>query len=155
MSYIDNNLVAGERVIFRTRKHLIIFFFPILWTVFALYASTYINANPILVKVDWIPALLTVLFWGYVWLEYQFSEFAVTNKRVMMREGFFTRHANEMRLTAISQVSIDQGLIGQLLNYGIVTINAFGAADSYTMIDKPGLFQRAVNEQTDLAGRVG
>lgn len=155
MGYIDNNLVADERIVFRTRKSLFIFFFPFIWTVFAWYASDYMNANSILRQLNWIPAGLTLLFWAYVWLEYNFSEFAVTNKRIMMREGFFVRHANEMRLSTVSQVAIDQGLIGQVLNYGIVTISAFGAADSFTMIDKPGAFQRAVNQELDkvIAGR--
>lgn len=149
MGYIDNNLVTDERVLFRTRKSLIIFAFPVVWTIFAWYAAAYMNANLMLKQINWIPAGLTVVFWGYIWLEYYFSEFAVTNKRIMMREGFFVRRANEIRLAAISQVSIDQGLIGQMLNYGIVSISAFGAADSYTMIDKPGGFQRAVNQEID------
>jgi len=94
---------------------------------------------------------LRFFFWAYAWLEFQFSEFAVTNKRVMLREGFFVRHANELRLRTISQVNIEQGLIGQLLNYGTVSLNAFGARDAYTIIDKPYLFQRTINEQLDRA----
>ena len=68
-----------------------------------------------------------------------------------MREGFFTRHSNEMRLTAISQVNVDQNIIGQMLNFGTVSINAFGASDDYNLISNPGMFQRMVNEQLDRA----
>lgn len=78
-----------------------------------------------------------------------FSEYAVTNKRVMMREGFFFRHTNEMRLSTISQVNVNQSLLGQLLNYGIVTLMAFGAQDSYTIISQPNQFQRYINQQAD------
>jgi uncharacterized membrane protein YdbT with pleckstrin-like domain len=149
MSYIDKNLLQDERIQFRTKKHLIIFFFPVVWLIFSIYATDYMRSNPFLIKLAWVPWLLALIFWGYVWLEYVTSEFAVTNKRVMMREGFFNRHANEVRLSAISQVTIDQSLIGQLLNYGVVSINAFGAFDTYTMIDKPFAFQKNVNEELD------
>lgn len=36
-----------------------------------------------------------------------------------------------------------------MLNYGIVSINAFGAYDTYTMIAQPFKFQRAVNQELD------
>ena len=149
MSYIDKNLLQDERVLFRTKKHLIIFFFPLVWTIFCVYATSYMRGNLLLAKVEWAPWLLALIFWAYVWLEYKTSEFAVTNKRVMMREGFFYRHANEIRLSAISQVNVDQSLLGQMLNYGIVSINAFGAYDSYTMISQPFQFQKFVNQELD------
>ena len=149
MSYIDRNLLPGERILFRTKKHIIIFLFPVIWTIFSFYATDYMRTNLILTKLEMIPWLLALLFWGYVGLEYLTSEFVVSNKRVMMREGFFYRHANELRLATIYQVNVDQSLLGQLLNYGIVSINAFGAFDSFTMIAQPFLFQKKVNEQLD------
>jgi uncharacterized membrane protein YdbT with pleckstrin-like domain len=153
MSYIDRNLLPDERILFRTRKHLIIFFFPSIWILFSIYATAYMRANIILNQLQWAPFLLGFIFLAYTWLEYTFSEFVVTSKRVMMREGFFYRHTNELRLTTISQVNVDQSLVGQLLNYGIVSINAFGAYDSYAMLDKPFLFQKYVNEQLDKLAR--
>ena len=151
MSYIDRNLLSDERILFRTRKHLIIFFWPVVWLIFSYYASSYMGANQLLHAVQWTPWAVAALLWSVVGLSYYTSEFAVTNKRIMMREGFFTRHANEMRLTAISQVNVDQNLIGQMINFGTVSINAFGAFDSYTLISNPGGFQRCVNEQIDKA----
>ena len=149
MSYIERNLLPDERMLFRTKKHLIIFFFPVVWLVFCFYASQYMQHDAILQKLQWAPWLVAVLFLASVGLNYVFSEFAVTNKRVMMREGFFVRHSNELRLTTISQVNVDQNLIGQVLNYGTVSINAFGAFDAYPLIDKPNIFQKTVNQQLD------
>jgi uncharacterized membrane protein YdbT with pleckstrin-like domain len=153
MSYIDRNLLPDERILFRTKKHFIIFLFPLAWTIFSLYATAYMQANPILVKLSWAPGAAALVFWAYAALEYVFSEYAVTNKRVMMREGFFNRHSNEMRLATISQVNVDQSLLGQMLNYGIVTLQAFGAADAYPVIARPNEFQKAVNQQLDTLTR--
>lgn len=149
MSYIDRNLIPNEEIIFRTKKHLIIFLLPVLLLIGTIYISAYMENNPILVKVYWGPWIVTAIIWAIVGLEYMSSEFAVTNKRVMMREGFFTRHSNEIRLNAISQINVDQTILGQLLNYGIVSINAFGAYDQFSLIAKPFMFQRYVNEQID------
>jgi uncharacterized membrane protein YdbT with pleckstrin-like domain len=155
MSYIDSNLLPDERIIFRTKKSPILFLFPALLLIFCAYASNLMGQNQILHNVQWVPWVVTILIWSAVGLNYYTSEFAVTNKRVMMREGFFTRHANEMRLTTISQVNVEQSLIGQMVGYGSVSINAFGVSDDYTLISNPNKFQQAVNEQLDRATSAG
>jgi|SRR5579885_1479571 uncharacterized membrane protein YdbT with pleckstrin-like domain len=149
MSYIDRNLLPDEKILFRTKKHLIIFLVPLILTILSIVAYSYMESNNILNKVDWAPTVIVLLFWASSGLDYLTSEFAVTNKRVMMREGFFNRHANEMRINTISQVNVDQSLLGQMLDYGIVSINAFGAFDAYPMIAHPFTFQKFVNEQLD------
>lgn len=151
MSYIDRNLLPDERILFRTKKHLIIFFIPAVMAAFSVYASAYMASDSILTILQWAPWLVTGLVTANVALNYWTSEFAVTNKRLMMREGFFVRHSNELRLTTISQVNVDQSLIGQILNYGTISINAFGAFDRYNMIDQPFKFQQMVNQQLDSA----
>lgn len=149
MGYIERNLLPGERVLFRTRKHVIIFTMPCVFLILSCFATYYMLHDPILSRIVWTPWLVTGLFWAYVAVEYYASEYAVTDKRVMMREGFFNRHANELRLSTISQVNIDQSLVGQILNFGLVSINAFGSYDRFATVAKPFLFQRAVNEQLD------
>lgn len=156
MSYIDNNLLPNERILFRTRKHVVIFFFPVLVTILSYYAYDFMHSNPVLLSLEWVPWLITLILWGYAGLEFAFSEYAVTNMRIMMREGFFYRHANEMRLSAISQVGVSQSLFGQMLNYGLVAINAFGAYDAFSLVAQPFLFQKTVNEQLmQLSSRPG
>lgn len=145
----ERNLLSDEDVIFRTKKHLIIFFFPLLWTLFCFYAAFYMQSNDILSKVEWVPWLLAFIFWTYVWLEYFTSDFIVTNKRIIMREGFFNKHTNDLRLSTISQVNVDQSIFGQIFSYGTIGLNAFGAYDTFSMIADPFGFQKAVNEQID------
>ncbi len=149
MSYIDKNLLPNEKIIFRTKKHLIIFFYPVVLALVCLFTSDIMRSNPILATVQWAPWVVTLIFFFSVWLNYATSDFAITDKRVMMREGFFHRHANEIRISTISQVNVDQSLLGQLLGYGTVSLHTFGAFDAYTLIAKPDLFQKYVNGQLD------
>lgn len=149
MSYLDKNLLPGEKVLFRTKKHLIIFAYPVFWSLFCMVVSYYVYSDPLVNKLLWAFWLVALILWLYIWLEYTTSEFVVTDKRVMMKEGFFNRHTNEMRISTISQVNVDQTILGQILNYGMVSINAFGAFDSFTVISRPFLFQKVINEQVD------
>jgi uncharacterized membrane protein YdbT with pleckstrin-like domain len=145
---IDKNLLPDEQVIYRTKKHYIIFFTPFIWvlgTIFLLF-----NPNPLVVKVAVAPAIAALLTGINQWLNYITSEFVVTNKRVMMKEGFFTRHANELRLATVSNMTVNQSLLGQMLGYGIVVINPFGGnSDIFSDIAQPFEFQKQTQMQLD------
>ena len=148
MNYIDNNLLPDERILFRTKKHAIIFVSPLILTGIALYLRSL--DNHMLETALWWLNLAVVLAWCHQLLDYAVAEFAVTNKRVMMREGFFFRHANEMRLATIARVDITQSLLGQLLNYGTIAINGFGfSTDVFSQIASPYAFQKAVQIALD------
>jgi uncharacterized membrane protein YdbT with pleckstrin-like domain len=148
MSYIDKNLLPDEQIIYRTKKSLIIFINPLLWTIGAIIFL--LNENPFIIKAAAIFGLIAIGSWLNTLLTYVTSEFAVTNKRIMMKEGFFFRHSNETRLTTVAKVSVNQSLLAQVLNYGTVFINAFGGdTDAFTAIDSPVEFQKQTQEQLD------
>jgi uncharacterized membrane protein YdbT with pleckstrin-like domain len=151
VSYIDKNLLDGEKIQFRTRKHIILFFWPFCMIALASFFSflLYFNHLSQFYFLQWVPWMFAALLFTQSGLEYLTSEFVVTNKRVMMREGFFIRHATELRIAAIAQVNIQQSLLGQFLNYGVVALNAFGVSDAYSLISKPYLFQRHIATQLD------
>ncbi len=146
MSFIEKNLLTNEQIVFRTQKHLIIFFAPVAWTLAA--AICYFNDNPLVQKASLLFALIGLFYWLTTYLVYITSEFAVTNLRIMMKEGVFVRHSNETRLSAIAQVSVTQGIPGQILGYGTVAINVFGGdTDVFSGIASPIQFQKHAQEQ--------
>jgi uncharacterized membrane protein YdbT with pleckstrin-like domain len=168
MSYIDNNLLPDEKIIFRTKKHYIIFLVPIIFLLLTLFfctdnhITTNINStlNAILFTVPFLkhitrpPVLffsLVTIYVGFLqWLMYVTSDYAVTNIRVIMREGFFLRHVCDTRLSTVSHVTVDQNLLAQALNYGTIIINAFGGTrDGFIQIALPNEFQKAVQSQLE------
>lgn len=148
MSKIEKNLLPDEQILYRTRKHWIIFFAPAVW---ALAAVIFVfNSNPWVVMAAIAPAAAAVILGFGKWLDYITSEFVLTNKRVMMREGFFTRHTSELRLATVSNMNVDQSLIGQFFDYGTVITSPFGGKeDVFTEIAHPFEFQRQVQMQLD------
>jgi uncharacterized membrane protein YdbT with pleckstrin-like domain len=145
---IEKNLLPDEQIVYQTRKHFIIFFAPVIWTIATIILL--FNSNPLIVKVALAPGIVAALAWLNQWLDYITSVFVVTNKRVMMKEGFFTRHANELRLATVSNMTVNQSLLGQLLDYGIVVINPFGGNnDIFRDIAHPFEFQKQTQTQLD------
>ena len=141
MSYIDDNLLPGETITYRTKKHLIVFFFPLFWTI--VIGLFFLHPNPVIHKLAFIPAIVAAFYWLNQFLIYRFSEFAVTNIRIMMREGFFYRHTNDTRLASLANVTVNQSLLGQWLDYGTVFINSFGGeSDPFREIQSPVKFQK-------------
>jgi membrane protein YdbS with pleckstrin-like domain len=173
MSYIDNNLLPDEKIIFRTGKHPIIFHVPVVFLLIAVFfsldtsiavkmnvfVSNALHTVPFFGSIQRILVLFFLLLAAYAAIRptilYMTADYAVTNKRIMMREGFFERHVADARLTAISNVNVDQGPLGQAFNFGDISLNSFGGtSDYFTKISKPNDFQKFVHAELNAAGQM-
>ena len=118
--YIDANLIRGEAVVYQAKPHWILF-------------------------VSWRSLLTLGLF---PLIEYWSSEFAVTNKRVIMKMGWISRRVLELNLHKIESVNVDQSLLGRLLGYGTITvIGTGGTRETFDRIAHPLPFRKAFQEQ--------
>ena len=140
MSYVDNSLIPDEQVAFRTRLHWVIFLPPIL----LLGISVLLFAYGMALGGE---ALLAVaLLWGLAkYVDYASSEFAVTNKRVIIKVGIVRRRTVEMLNTKVEAIAVNQGIIGRILGYGnIVVTDTGGTNEPFNGISSPLEFRRAV-----------
>jgi uncharacterized membrane protein YdbT with pleckstrin-like domain len=140
MSYVDNSLIPGEEVAFRTRLHFIIFVGPIFL----------VGISIVLFGYGAPPAAETVLVIGIVWglvkyVDYASSEFAVTNKRVIIKVGVLRRRTVEMLNAKVEAVAVNQGILGRIFGYGnIVVTGTGGTNEPFNGISSPLEFRRAV-----------
>jgi uncharacterized membrane protein YdbT with pleckstrin-like domain len=75
------------------------------------------------------------------------SEYAVTNKRVIAKEGWLSRRTVEMNLPRIESLAVQQGMGGRMLGYGTVdVIGTGGTRERFSRIGAPLEFRRAVQE---------
>jgi uncharacterized membrane protein YdbT with pleckstrin-like domain len=140
MSYVDNSLIPDEQVVFRTHLHLVIFFIPIVLLGISIWLFVYgfqVAAESV---------LGVALLWGLVkYVDYASSEFAVTNKRVIIKVGVLRRRTVEMLNTKVEAVSVNQGILGRILGYGnIVVTGTGGTNEPFNGISSPLEFRRAV-----------
>lgn len=135
----------------RAKLHKILFVWPGLVAFVALVFSLWILVNPQYnVKFAGIGVIVAVIFLLSPYIQYITSEYAVTNKRVIVKVGLIRRQTLETLLQKIEAISVDQSVLGRILNYGTITITGTGGTrESFMNIADPLGFRRAVQEQTD------
>lgn len=140
MSYIDENLLAGERIVYRTSLHKVIFFGPVV-----------ISALGLLIWFEgagWMILLAGIGVTVYAYLNYQSSEFGITNKRVLVKVGIFGRRSIEILLPKVEGISVNQGILGKSLDYGTIVVSGTGGTkEPFKNITKPFEFRKQVQEQ--------
>ncbi len=150
MSYIDGNLLAGEHVVYRTRLHWLLFTVPVLFTAVVLSPIAWLLANSSWHSLAWIPLGLGLLILIAAFIKRQSSDFAVTNKRVMMKLGVFRTRSVELLLSKVEAIAVNQSLPGRLFGYGdIVITGSGGTKEAFPRIQSPLAFRRAVQSVTD------
>ncbi|MCX7281066.1 MAG: PH domain-containing protein [Alphaproteobacteria bacterium] len=142
-SYVSSNLIAGEEVIYETGPHPIIYLSPAALIVGGIVLGTV--ANP---SIGAVLLGFGVLSLVGAWLRQWAGEFAVTNRRVIVKLGLIYRHTIEINLSKVESVEVNQDIFGRLFNYGTITvIRTGGTHEPFALINDPLAFRRAVQSQ--------
>lgn len=152
MGYVENNLLRDEVIVYRAKIHWSIFLPAIIWGILALiFTVAYIS------EADEDIESVAVIFWFIAafcfireLIEKLSSEYALTNKRLIMKSGIIARRTVELMLTKCEGVSVDQSILGRLLGYGTLLATTGGATNKFRKIADPVIFRNRINEQTDL-----
>lgn len=152
MSYVDDNLLPGERVVYRARLHPIIYTWALVLAMAGLAAAAFGLMAEGMVWVSWVGAVLLLaaaIAFGISLVKSSASEFAVTNRRVVIKVGVIRRHTVELLLQQVEGIGVDQTVIGRMLNLGsIVVIGTGGTKEQFTNIANPLEFRHQVQAQT-------
>lgn len=117
--YIRNNLIQGEYVEFETTYHWIIFIS--LRAFLSLFLAPLINS----------------------WTD----EFAITNKRVIIKTGLIRRKTVELNLSKIESVNVVQSILGRILGFGsIQVVGTGGSKEIFPKIKHPLKFRKKFQE---------
>jgi len=112
VSYIEQSLSAGEKVEGLFRLHWFAWVPMVIWIILGI---------PTL-GLTWFIAL-------YEFLRLKFTEQGVTNKRVILKRGIISRNTEEMKLSSIETVEINQGIFGRIFGFGTVKITGRGISN--------------------------
>lgn len=145
-SYIDNNLLLNEKVIYRSQPHWIVFGPALIWLVIAII-FLYLR-DPLLVPLGYLALFITIYQGLRATILFLTTEYGITNKRVLVKFGFIRRTILEIVLRRIEGVQVEQSVLGRLLGYGTVIICGTGGTRDpvYRVVD-PLRFHRIVQEQ--------
>jgi uncharacterized membrane protein YdbT with pleckstrin-like domain len=148
MGYVDRNLLPGETVEYRTHLHPVIFLQPAIFAVIGLGFVGYGLSNAGM-DFFWMLGTVFVLYAAGIgigrMIQYVSSDFAITNKRVLIKIGFIHRHTLEMLLAKVETVRVDQGLVARIVGYGTIVVTGTGGTNEpFRSIAKPLEFRRQV-----------
>ncbi|HEY7569328.1 MAG TPA: PH domain-containing protein [Gemmatimonadaceae bacterium] len=152
MGYVEDQLLPGERVKYRVHLHKLIFILPVLFALLAIAGAVFAFAASIawlgvaLLLLGAIPFLITLV-------RYRSSEFAVTDKRVIIKVGFIKRRTLETMLGKVEGIGVEQGILGRLFGFGTITVTGTGGTkEPFPNIARPLEFRRQVQGQVSAAG---
>ena len=150
MSYIDKHLIPNETVAFRGSLTGL----PYAWTMIpaALTLAAAIWRNYLPVGLNWIVpgvfAGITLLVWLSMRVRVRSAEFVVTNRRVIIKIGVVSRRTVETMLSRVEAVTVEQGLLGRVFNYGTMTVTGTGGTrETFEHLASPLEFRRQVQAQ--------
>jgi uncharacterized membrane protein YdbT with pleckstrin-like domain len=145
MTYVNRHLLDKEVVVFQTGKHWVVFLPALIWLGFTFFIyESYLNSILAL-----IPLACASWFLMVALIDFFFSEYAITNQRIFMKEGLLWRTSVETMLSSVAKSELQQSILGRLLGYGQLVVFGFGGANRFSTIRRPEDFQRQLNIQLE------
>ena len=156
MGYVERHLLAGERVVYKTRLHWVLFVKPVLVVLAGVILMVLLRQvqDPRWLWIFGAAVALIGLVWAFVhYVEVMTSEFAVTTSRLILKVGLISRYTTELLLAKVESIGVQQGLIGRLLNYGDLTVTGTGGArEVFRRVRDPIGFRNHVQQASLGAG---
>ncbi|HEX5454352.1 MAG TPA: PH domain-containing protein [Stellaceae bacterium] len=150
MKYVERVLQPGERVIYITSLHWLIYSRAIVLLVLA--AGCLIGS--VFVPADWVNlilalraagallALLALIHWASALIRRTSTELAITDRRVIYKSGILRRHTIEINRSKVETVGVDQSILGRIMGYGTVVVRGTGGSfEPIPMIGEPLTFR--------------
>lgn len=132
-SYIEGSLIKNEQILHSFKHH---------WSAWVPF-WIWVIVGPLTLFISWLVAL-------GIFLNLKGTERAVTNRRVIQKTGVISRNTDEMKVTSIETVELQQGIFQRIFGSGTVKITGRGISDVIMKnVDDPGQVKKAIEEAED------
>jgi hypothetical protein len=133
MSYAERVLQPGERIVYRTRLHWIIFAPGVLSTICGsmavAYGATLLDQTAHYGYLAIGAALGATGLFSLLraWIRSINTELLLTTQRILYKPGWGRRGACEVDLGDAENLKVSQGVLGRRFDFGTVTVRGGGA----------------------------
>jgi len=157
--YADTLLADGERVVLRSRQHLLATVVEgrMAWAIFIasvvlLFLSSAVDNNAAQMVFRWIALILllaSLLWLIFVYANWYSQDYLVTNRRVLKVEGVLKKRSADSSLEKINDAVLEQSVLGRMLGYGDLEIltAAETSVDQYHMLSQAPTFKRTMLDE--------
>jgi uncharacterized membrane protein YdbT with pleckstrin-like domain len=142
VAYIDDNLLPGEEIVYRATLHPIVF-----------APATGVVLLGIIISLAWsqilglVVGVVGVVMGVVALVRYISTEFAVTNRRVIIKVGALGRQSLDVELNRVEGIDVEQSAFGRLFDYGTIGVRGVGGTEeSFPGIASPLEFRKHVQE---------
>lgn len=150
----DEYLLPSERRVIRVRRHWAF----VAWDVFeaiALLAVAFMISYLLptgfwlVQNILWYAALLVVLRFAYVVVDWWVERIVVTDKRFMLTTGVFVTKVAMMPITKVTDLTYERSSLGRTFGYGTLIVESAGQIQALNRIEylpKPEEVYDAISE---------
>jgi uncharacterized membrane protein YdbT with pleckstrin-like domain len=149
-------LLRGENLVLKLHQHWIFvaksLLIPVALILLVIVADILIGSGthvrtPLTLAVIAIDILWLIV----VWIRWQSTSYTLTDQRIMIQSGVFSRSEKIIPIDRVQDCTTRQSLLGRMLGYGRVEIDAAGAqgAEILQHLPKPGVFRDQVFVQSE------
>ncbi len=152
-----HDLLPGENLIIKAHQHWIVLVkqlaIPVLLLIAIVAADVLLTARSVSQEIKTFATLgvvaLVLLWLIVVWIRWQSTAYTLTDQRIKIESGVFSRASKIIPIDRVQDCSTKQSLVGRVLGYGRVEVDAAGAqgAEVLSHLPNPGHFR-------DLVGRM-
>lgn len=146
MKDIKKLLDTDENIIFQTTKHWVIFTRGIIWLIFSMIIVRYqllIGDLNLIRYIAFATYAIAAVFLIRALLNMLFSAYVITDKRIIVRDGFFLKSSADIDIPKISSIESSQNFIAQLFGYGSLMINIYGDSICFNHVSRVEKFREA------------
>lgn len=160
MSYVEEHLISGESLQYRTNLHWIVMlghaglsaFFVVVGITSIVFSISIRrdgqSHSSALIWLALVAFLVAAILLGVGILKRSATEMAVTNKRVIVKSGIASRRTTEILLSRIESIAVEEPALGRLLGYGTVVVRGTGGTpEMFEKIANPLAFRQQVQNQ--------
>jgi uncharacterized membrane protein YdbT with pleckstrin-like domain len=157
-SYARATIAPGEAPLLRAKYHPIMIMVPfcigapfLLFSLVGFIGGMLSSHNSGAAEFGFV---LTCFFGWFFYvlpfLRFRLDEIVITEKRVIIKLGIIGRQSRELFFNKIESVDLYQGILGRLLNYGMVVIRGTGGtAQRCKFIRDPIQFRNTIQQMQE------
>jgi len=162
LSYVEDNLIAGEKAIYQTRLHWVVLLGPVvLGLLFGIPGLVFLVGAVVTIGdkseaasglgiMGLVALVIAATSIGLGIWQRAATEMAVTNKRVIIKTGLVSRKTVELLLGRVESIGVNESVLGRMLGYGTVVVRGTGGTpEPFDKVAHPLEFRRQVQQQIE------
>ena len=154
---MPDDLLPNETVVMKLHRHWIVVARQLIWTILLVILvaiGVALIGGRVSSDIRLIAVLVALALLGLnmvvAWVRWASANFVLTDQRVILNTGVFSRSTKIIPLDRVQDCATHQSLIGRILGYGRAEIDAAGASGAEVLeyLPAPGRFRDAVFAQS-------